>query len=146
MGTGGGLADREPGLGCWQMPMGIEMRGEDGPAIQGPAQGVSPSSQLAFVRSAYEAAERAIRVADERIGYLLLFLGILIATISVRGDTILSLLTGQQYGPLARGLFFVGCLVFLGAEGISLIYAARSRRLAIGAPTDVPQALAHLAA
>jgi hypothetical protein len=107
---------------------------------------MSVSSQLAFVWSAYGAAERAIRLADEKIGYLFLFLGILIATIGVRADTMLSLLMGPQYSPLVRGAFLVVCLVFLGAEGISLVYAVRSRRLELAPPADVSQVLAHLAA
>ena len=107
---------------------------------------MSVSSQLAFVWSAYGTAERAIRLADEKIGYLFLFLGILIGTIGVRADAMLSLLMGPQYSPLVRGAFLVVCLVFLGAEGISLVYAVRSRRLELAPPADVPQVLARFAA
>jgi hypothetical protein len=112
----------------------------------GPPRAMSASAQPAFVRSAYGAAEGAIRLADEKVGYLLLFLGILVATVSVRADAVLSLLTTPQYNLLVQGSFLAGCVVFLGAAGMSLAYAARSRALALEPPADVAQALARLAA
>lgn len=128
------------------MPDESGPRAHTGSAIPGTAQGTGASAQLAFVRSAYGTVEGAIRLADEKVGYLLLFLGILIATISVRADAVLTLLAGPQHPLLIRGTFLLGCLVFLGAEGISLVYAVRSRALALESPADICLTLARLAA
>lgn len=117
---------------------------------QGPPLGPAPggtatSAQLAFIRSAYGSAEGTIRLADEKVGYLLLFLGILVATLSVRADALLGLLTGARHSPLVQGVFLAGCLLFLGAAGLSLAYAVRSRALSQDPPADIPRFLAHLA-
>jgi len=128
------------------MPEGTREPVQHGSAAKEAAEGASVRAQLAFVRSAYGAAESAIRLADEKVGYLLLFLGILGATLSVRADALLSLLTGPEHSLLVRGSFFAGCLVFLGAAGISLVYAVRSRALSVDPPADVTRVLAQLAA
>jgi hypothetical protein len=128
------------------MPDETGERGEQGSAVTGAAERPSVSAQLAFVRSAYGAAEGAIRLADEKVGYLLLFLGILVATLSLRADALLSLLAVPQHTLLVRGSFLAGCLAFLGAAGISLVYAVRSRALSLDPPADVSRVLAQLAA
>lgn len=120
--------------------------GQQGSGVPGAAERPSVSAQLAFVRSACGAAEGAIRLADEKVGYLLLFLGILVAMLSVRAEALLSLLTDPEHTLLVRGSFFAGCLVFLGAAGISLVYAVRSRALSLDPPADVSRVLAQLAA
>lgn len=121
--------------------------GRKGAAANGGSpRAMSASAQLAFVRSAYAAAEGAIRLADEKVGYLLLFLGILVASVGVRADALLDLLAGPQRPLFVRGSFLAGCVVFLGAAGVSLAYAVRSRALALERPADIPQALDRLAA
>lgn len=112
----------------------------------GSPKAMSASAQLAFVRSAYAAAEGAIRLADEKVGYLLLFLGVLVVSVGARADALLDLLAGPQHPLLVRGSFLAGCVAFLGAAGVSLGYAVRSRALALETPADIPQALDHLAA
>lgn len=110
-----------------------------------PEEDAGPA-QLAFVRSAYGTAEGAIRLADEKAGYVLLFLGILAAIISMRADALLSLLTSLQGSPVEGSLFLAGCLLFLGGGGVSLTYAVCSRALSAAPPSDVRGFLAHLAA
>lgn len=84
-------------------------------------------------------------MADEKVGYALLFLGILAATLSLRADRLQSMLLAPEASPALRALLVAGAVVFLGAAGISLVYAVRSRGLSVDPPTDVPSALFHLA-
>jgi hypothetical protein len=123
-------------------------RGPDDPAAT-PAQDAQADraalAQLAFVRSAYGTAEGTIRLADEKFGYVLLFHGILAAILSVQAEGLLKSLASAQHPWALRGVLLAGGLVFLGAAGISLAYALRSRGLAFEPPKDVPGFLAHLA-
>lgn len=112
---------------------------------RGPEKSATPA-QLAFVHSAYGTAEGAVRLAEEKFGYVLLFLGILAAILGVRADALLSALTGPSHSAVLRALFLAGCLFFLGGGGISLVYAVRSRMLSADPPADLSQFLAHLAA
>ena len=102
------------------------------------------SLQLSFLRSACGTAEGALRLADEKVGYALLFLAILLATLSVRADRLLSLLIGPEGSSALRVLLATGGIVFLGAAGISLVFAARSRTLSAEPPMDVSPILSSL--
>jgi hypothetical protein len=84
-------------------------------------------------------------LADEKVGYALLFLGILAATLSLRADRLQSLLLTPEQSLALRVFLVAGAAVFLGAAGVSLVYAVRSRGLSVDPPTDVPSTLAHLA-
>lgn len=124
-----------------------EAKGEVGQAaspIVRQSDGRTAQAQLAFVRSACGSAEGAIRLADEKVGYVLLFFGILVATLSVRADSLVRLLVGPLF-PVVRFLFLGGFLLFLGAAGASLVYAMRSRMLSPDPVRDVGGSLHHLA-
>ena len=126
-----------------------EAKGEEGGQAASPivrqSDGRAARVQLAFVRSACGSAEGTIRLADEKVGYVLLFFGILVATLSLRADSLVRLLFGPL-SPVARFLFVGGLLLFLGAAGASLVYAMRSRMLSPDPLRDVGGSLHHLAA
>ncbi|HSB70701.1 MAG TPA: hypothetical protein VLT62_15345 [Candidatus Methylomirabilis sp.] len=84
-------------------------------------------------------------MADEKVGYTLLFLGILLATLSVRADRLQSLLIGPEGSSALRVLLLSGGSVFLGAAGVSLVFAAHSRTLSADTPMDVSPRLSDLA-
>jgi len=85
-----------------------EAKGEEGGQAASPivrqSDGRAARAQLAFVRSASGSAEGTIRLADEKVGYVLLFFGILVATLSLRADSLARLLFGPL-SPVARFLF-----------------------------------------
>jgi hypothetical protein len=108
-------------------------------------EGGPDSTRLNFLRSACGTAEGAIRLADEKVGYTLLFLGILAVTLSVRADRLLSLLAAPDESFALRALLVSGAAVFLGAAGTSFVYAVRSRGLSADPPTDVSSTLSRLA-
>lgn len=102
------------------------------------------STHLSFLRSACGTAEGAIRLADEKVGYTLLVLGILVASLSLRADRLLSLLIAPDQPLVLRALLVAGAAAFLGAAGVSFVYALRSRDLSVDPPTDVPSTLSRL--
>jgi hypothetical protein len=109
------------------------------------AEGGPNSTRLTFLQSACGAAEGAIRLADEKVGYTLLFLGILAATLSVRADRFLSLLATPEQPLAIRALLVSGAAVFLGAASTSFVYAVRSRGLSADPRMDVTSTLSRLA-
>ncbi|HSB78562.1 MAG TPA: hypothetical protein VLM91_07230 [Candidatus Methylomirabilis sp.] len=109
------------------------------------SEGNLVSTHLSFLRSACGTAEGAIRLADEKVGYTLLVLGILVASLSLRADRLLSVLIAPDQSLALRALLVAGAAVFLGAAGVSFVYALRSRSLSVDPPTDVPSTLSHLA-
>lgn len=125
------------------------------PAIEEGPRGAPPAGHVAcgsafpayrsFLQSAVGTAEGMIRLADEKVGYMLLFLGILAAVLSLRADMLLSLLVGPGQPLALRALLVAGGVLFLGAASMSLVYAVRSRALAADFPGDVSSMLSHLA-
>ncbi len=116
------------------------------PSIRRAAEGGAAPAHLAFLRSACGTAQGIIRLTDEKVGYALRLLGILVAALALRAEVLVSLTTGPRHPLIVRGLFLAGCLLFLGSAGTSLIYAARTRTVSTGRPTDVPRLLSHLTA
>lgn len=123
----------------------METQGGRVPGAGEVPDGPDAAARLAFLQSAYGTAQGAVRLADEKVGYILLFLGILVAILSLRGDGLFRILFGGTQILILRSLLAGSCLLFLGSAGIALVYAVRSRALAADPSTDVPGVLARLA-